>query len=72
MFKDKLEKMLQNFDLEKAEELSMELHHAEEKGIELTEQEDLLWGKLTVLIFRKRQGVHGLPDESEWNCLGCN
>ena len=50
-FKERLKEELNNFDLEKAEALSMEIHEAESEGYEISEIEDNRWIKLTDQIF---------------------
>lgn len=49
-FLPSLQKIHNNFHLEAAEELSMEMHLAEAQGYEISPQEELVWFLLTDLV----------------------
>ena len=49
-FMDKLKYALDDFDLDKAETLSEEIHSAESEGYVVTAAEDRLWERLTRCI----------------------
>lgn len=47
MFENELNSVLDSFNLEVAEALSIKLHSEEAEGYEITDREDFLWKKLT-------------------------
>ena len=49
-FAIRLRNMLQNFELEEADKLSLEIHQVEEQGYELIALEEILWARLTERI----------------------
>ncbi len=53
-FKNLLQQQLKDFNLQKAELLSMAIHEAESKGYEVSKSEDRLWMELTSKIIDMR------------------
>jgi succinate dehydrogenase/fumarate reductase flavoprotein subunit len=49
-FLERLQAELKNFDTQKAQQLSLEIHEAEEAGYQVSPHEDRLWYHLTVKI----------------------
>jgi len=49
-FLTRLIELVDNFRLEGAEKLSLEMNKAESEGYELSKREDIYWLELTVLI----------------------
>ncbi len=59
VFSGKLRAELRNFDLDRAEKLSMELHGVEARGQELSLIEESLWSRLTDRIQDRIQEQKG-------------
>lgn len=68
-FEEELKNALENFQVDNATSLSIKIQKAGDKGYKLSEQEELLWGKLTILIFRDRGED---MEQVDWSCVGCN
>lgn len=54
-FLQRLQDVLSNWELQKALDLSDEIHTAEENGYETSEKEELAWEKLTEKVEKSKQ-----------------
>jgi len=51
----RLIEQMDNFDIDKAEKLSLEIHKAESEGYSVSKREDKYWAELTSMIQHHRE-----------------